>query len=228
MSGGFRIGRRLQVSSRQDFQCRLNLFILSMMKRVPEEIVGRCGSFAPRCRSLFPGSKLHCDTTPVGPDDCSNSQSQHDDDDQPLFVITHFYYSLCPSRSVRVLLTSPPILHKKLQHPVEYKCCLSDIYQLDICCQVMKSPRSKYAMLGMLSIRPMSGYDIKKAVEGSINYFWTESYGQIYPMLKSLVAERLVTKTVKKQGGKPDWHVYKLTTHGRKQLHTWLAGAVTP
>jgi PadR family transcriptional regulator AphA len=92
----------------------------------------------------------------------------------------------------------------------------------------MKNQRSKYAILGMLSIRPMSGYDIKKAIQGSINYFWTESYGQIYPMLKSLVAERLVTKTVKKQGGKPDRHVYRLTTSGRKELHTWLAGAVTP
>jgi PadR family transcriptional regulator AphA len=92
----------------------------------------------------------------------------------------------------------------------------------------MKSPRSKYAMLGMLSIRPMSGYDIKKAVEASINYFWTESYGQIYPMLKSLVAERLVTMTVKKKGGKPDRHVYALTARGRKELHTWLAGQVMP
>jgi DNA-binding PadR family transcriptional regulator len=92
----------------------------------------------------------------------------------------------------------------------------------------MKSPRSKYAMLGMLSIRPMSGYDIKKAVEGSINYFWTESYGQIYPMLKSLVAERLVTKTVKKQGGRPDRHVYALTARGHKELQTWLAGRVMP
>ena len=74
----------------------------------------------------------------------------------------------------------------------------------------------------------MSGYDIKKAVEGSINYFWTESYGQIYPMLKSLVAERLVTKTVKKQSGRPDRHVYALTARGRKELHTWLAGRVMP
>jgi len=80
----------------------------------------------------------------------------------------------------------------------------------------------------MLSIRPMSGYDIKKTVEGSINYFWTESYGQIYPMLKSLVAERLVTKTIKKQAGKPDRHVYALTTRGSKALHTWLAGQVMP
>src|SRR6266496_664524 len=90
----------------------------------------------------------------------------------------------------------------------------------------MKSPRSKYAMLGMLSIRPMSGYDIKKAVQDSINYFWTESYGQIYPMLKSLVAERLVTKTVKKQAGRPDRHVYALTARGRKASNVWHALSV--
>src|SRR5262249_43364371 len=92
----------------------------------------------------------------------------------------------------------------------------------------MKSPRSKYAILGMLSIRPMSGYDIKKAIEGSVNYFWTESYGQIYPMLKHLVGQRLVTKTIKKQTGKPDRHVYALTEHGRKELRTWLTGQVRP
>src|SRR6266480_3732111 len=94
--------------------------------------------------------------------------------------------------------------------------------------QVMKSPRSKYAILGMLSICPRSGYDIKKAVEGSISYFWTESYGQIYPILKKLVAERLATKTVRKQAGKPDRHVYALTAQGRKALRTWLHGDVMP
>ena len=43
----------------------------------------------------------------------------------------------------------------------------------------MREVKSKYAILGMLSIEPMSGYDIKKEVEKSISNFWTESYGQI-------------------------------------------------
>lgn len=87
----------------------------------------------------------------------------------------------------------------------------------------MKDRKSKYAILGMLSIEPMSGYDIKKEIQESISYFWTESYGQIYPVLKSLVAEKLVTKTVQKGVGKPDRHVYSLTERGRKELQTWLA-----
>ena len=92
----------------------------------------------------------------------------------------------------------------------------------------MRETKSKYAILGMLSIAPMSGYDIKKRVEESISNFWTESYGQIYPILKSLVAEKLVTKTVEKGSGKPDRHVYSLTELGREELRRWLGDGVTP
>jgi DNA-binding PadR family transcriptional regulator len=92
----------------------------------------------------------------------------------------------------------------------------------------MKTTKSKYAILGMLSVRPMSGYDIKKEIQESISNFWTESYGQIYPVLKSLVAEKLVVKSVQRGAGKPDRHVYSLTERGRKELQAWLAEGATP
>jgi len=92
----------------------------------------------------------------------------------------------------------------------------------------MRDKKSKYAILGMLSIEPMSGYDIKKEIEESISNFWTESYGQIYPVLKNLVAEKLVTKTVQKGAGKPDRHIYALTERGRKELQSWLAQDAMP
>jgi PadR family transcriptional regulator AphA len=85
-----------------------------------------------------------------------------------------------------------------------------------------------FALLGMLSIRPMSGYDIKKLIESSVSYFWTESYGQIYPILKKLVTEKLVTRTTQKQSGKPDRHVYALTAAGRRVLRDWLARSPAP
>jgi len=87
---------------------------------------------------------------------------------------------------------------------------------------------TRFALLGMLSIRPMSGYDIKKLIENSVSYFWTESYGQIYPILKKLVTEKLVTRTTKKQSGKPDRHVYALTSAGRRVLRDWLARSPAP
>lgn len=85
-----------------------------------------------------------------------------------------------------------------------------------------KENRSKYAILGLLSWGPMSGYDIKKAVEQSISNFWNESYGQIYPILKRLAAEGLAATSVEKQVGKPDRYVYALTEKGRKALQAWL------
>ena len=92
----------------------------------------------------------------------------------------------------------------------------------------MREVKSKYAILGMLSIEPMSGYDIKKEVENSISNFWTESYGQIYPVLRNLIAEKLVTKSVEREAGKPDRHVYSLTAKGRKELRQWLRKDFAP
>ena len=92
----------------------------------------------------------------------------------------------------------------------------------------MREVKSKYAILGMLSIAPMSGYDIKKEVETSISNFWTESYGQIYPVLKRLIADKLVTKSVETEAGKPDRHVYALTAKGRKELRRWLLEGSEP
>ena len=92
----------------------------------------------------------------------------------------------------------------------------------------MREVKSKYAILGLLSIAPMSGYDIKKEVETSISNFWTESYGQIYPVLKSLMAAKLVTKNVESEAGKPDRHVYSLTAKGRKELRRWLLEGAAP
>ncbi|MES1023843.1 PadR family transcriptional regulator [Gloeocapsa sp. BRSZ] len=82
--------------------------------------------------------------------------------------------------------------------------------------------KSKYAVMGILTWGPMSGYDIKKEIEKSVNYFWHESYGQIYPILKRLVTEGLATKSVEEQVGKPDRYVYTLTNKGKEELRQWL------
>jgi PadR family transcriptional regulator, regulatory protein AphA len=86
-----------------------------------------------------------------------------------------------------------------------------------------KPNTSRYAVLGVLSLGPMTGYDIKKVIEGSIAHFWSESYGQIYPILKSLAAEGLAEPRTERQRGKPDRRVHSLTTKGREELRRWLA-----
>jgi len=86
----------------------------------------------------------------------------------------------------------------------------------------MKKNKSKYAILGILSLGPISGYDIKKVFQRSVANFWNESYGQIYPLLRTLVAEGFATKSIKKQFGKPDRHTYALTDKGFEELQQWL------
>jgi DNA-binding PadR family transcriptional regulator len=68
----------------------------------------------------------------------------------------------------------------------------------------------------------MSGYDIKKFYEQNVAGFWSESYGQIYPILKRLAEEELTTRSVQKQEGKPDRHIYAITEKGREELRQWL------
>jgi DNA-binding PadR family transcriptional regulator len=86
--------------------------------------------------------------------------------------------------------------------------------------------KSRYALLGALSIAPMSGYAIKQLFEQSIGYFWQESYGQIYPLLKQLAAEGLVQATTEHHSGRPDRYVYALTDAGWAELRIWVAAPV--
>ena len=90
----------------------------------------------------------------------------------------------------------------------------------------MRANTTQFALLGMLSLRPMSGYDIRKTVQGSIAFFWTESYGQIYPMLKQLSAEGLVKPVRAESSGRRNRNVYALTPKGRTRLRAWLAEPV--
>ncbi|RXH55022.1 PadR family transcriptional regulator [Granulicella sibirica] len=78
------------------------------------------------------------------------------------------------------------------------------------------------ALLGLLSIKPMSGYDLRQFIPESIGHFWSESYGQIYPTLRRMAEEGLVAKRTETQRGKPDRHVYSLTGAGRERLQQWL------
>ncbi len=77
-------------------------------------------------------------------------------------------------------------------------------------------------LLGLLTIAPMSGYDLGQAIRSSVGFFWNESYGQIYPNLKTLAAEGLVTSKTERQKGKPERHVYSITKKGRERLTAWL------
>jgi DNA-binding PadR family transcriptional regulator len=82
--------------------------------------------------------------------------------------------------------------------------------------------KTRYALLGLLSISPMSGYDMKKFTDISLGYFWSENYGHIYPILRKLEGEGLIRKHTEHTRGKPDRNVFRLTAKGEKELDAWL------
>lgn len=91
-----------------------------------------------------------------------------------------------------------------------------------------RESRTKYAVLGMLHLGPKCGYEIKKELERSSMFFWNESYGQIYPMLKKLVQSGLATLEVVERDDQPDMKVYTLTAMGSQELERWLSQPAEP
>lgn len=80
----------------------------------------------------------------------------------------------------------------------------------------------KYLILGLLTERPMSGYDIKKQVKTTLNAVTSASYGTLYPTLHKLLAEGCVEVQEVPQQGRPSKKVYRLTDSGRADLNGWL------
>lgn len=88
--------------------------------------------------------------------------------------------------------------------------------------------QSQFALLGLLNLGPMSGYDLRQLIAWSVGHFWSEGYGQIYPTLKKLAAAGLVDRATEQKQGKPDRHVYSLTESGRERLRAWLRESPQP
>ncbi|MCP4573729.1 MAG: PadR family transcriptional regulator [bacterium] len=85
-----------------------------------------------------------------------------------------------------------------------------------------RKARTHYAILGLICWKPMSGYDIKKLVEVGLRYFWSESYGQIFPTLNRLVDDGLATRRIDPKSGGRRRQVYAATGAGRRVFKEWL------
>lgn len=78
------------------------------------------------------------------------------------------------------------------------------------------------AVLGLLSIAPMSGYDLHQAVDRSVRHLWPISKSQVYAELARLEPLGLIAGTDVPQERLPDKRVYRLTEAGEEALDDWL------
>ena len=75
-----------------------------------------------------------------------------------------------------------------------------------------------YAILGMLSYRPMTGYELKKQMQESSFMYWSGNNNQIYKALVELHGKGLVTNETIHQEGSPSKKIYTITDAGLADL----------
>jgi len=81
----------------------------------------------------------------------------------------------------------------------------------------------KYAILGLLQFKDMHGYRLKKLIERDFGFMWTVNYGQIYPALKEMLDQGLVTMSIEAKADSPDRKLYAITPDGQRVFQEWLA-----
>lgn len=80
----------------------------------------------------------------------------------------------------------------------------------------------QYAILGLLSYKSMTGYDLKKMFDESINNFWAASLSQIYRELGTLESKGHLTSVIEQQNDRPDKRIYSITETGKIAFKDWI------
>lgn len=84
----------------------------------------------------------------------------------------------------------------------------------------------EHAILGFLNYSPLSGYDLKKAFDVSVQHFWPADQSQIYRTLNRLMENGWVEMEIMEQTERPSRKVYQITSSGKEELLNWLTTAV--
>ena len=78
------------------------------------------------------------------------------------------------------------------------------------------------ATLGHLGPREVSGYDVKKFVDGALGYVWAPSKTHLYTVLGRLVEAGLATRRDVTQQSRPNKQLYRITERGSQVVRDWL------
>ncbi len=81
-----------------------------------------------------------------------------------------------------------------------------------------RTSQTDLAVLGGLTLQPMTGYALRAAIRDALGRFWSESFGQIYPTLARLERDGLVRKGAD--------GLFRPTPEGRRHLRRRLGEPV--
>lgn len=80
----------------------------------------------------------------------------------------------------------------------------------------------RHALLALLDAEPMTGYSLARHFDKSAAYVWHAPHSQIYPELRKLEAEGLITSTAERRGEGGIKRTYELTAFGQAELRRWV------
>lgn len=83
-------------------------------------------------------------------------------------------------------------------------------------------PTTSFAVLGMLAIRPWTGYELTKQMQRSLDYCWPKADSVLYEEPRRLVAAGLARASSESEDGRRRTR-YHITPKGRRALRSWLA-----
>lgn len=85
---------------------------------------------------------------------------------------------------------------------------------------------TSYVVLGLIGIRgPSTSYDLKRAVNHSVGFFWPFPHAQLYSEPKRLADAGLLDVSAETSGRRKQ--TFSITDKGREALREWLAEPTT-
>lgn len=80
----------------------------------------------------------------------------------------------------------------------------------------------RHAILGFLSWKSFTGYELKKIFADALSFHWSGNNNQIYGSLVELHREKAVDIEVQSQEKLPAKKLYTITESGMAELRSWL------
>ncbi|MDQ0821426.1 PadR family transcriptional regulator AphA [Arthrobacter sp. V4I6] len=84
----------------------------------------------------------------------------------------------------------------------------------------------RYALLALLTVEPMTGYDLSKRFESSVAYVWHAPDSQIYPELRRMEKDGLLVGEEVPWGPRGKKTQYRITGEGAAAFREWINTAL--
>ncbi|MGB2983845.1 MAG: PadR family transcriptional regulator [Candidatus Bipolaricaulia bacterium] len=83
-----------------------------------------------------------------------------------------------------------------------------------------------YAALGLLTERPMHGYELREQLRRGLGALWRIASSQLYSVLHRLERRDWIASHVESQTGRPSRTVYEITPSGARAFDAWVTAPV--